>query len=108
MAMAGDIGAGTLGVIILIIILAILMFLYICEVPFMKFIFWGYVGVFIIILIICFTLPYDTQEKVESNPHFAKLCSFGVFIFVGFAVSIVFYIIVVLLHQDFAMKLPKT
>ena len=108
MAMAGTIGAGTLAIIILLIILAIMFLLYFLEVPFMKYIFWSYFVALIVILAIITNVPYDTGEiREESNPHFWKICLFGLFIFIGFAGSIVFYIKVVLLQQDIAKRLPR-
>ena len=108
MAMAGSIGLGTMFVIILLIILVILLVLYVIGVPLMKFIFWIYLLLLIIVLAVILNLPYDNgQPTVETNPHFPVLVSFGVFIFLGFAVNVAFFVIVVLLHQDLALVLPK-
>lgn len=75
----------------------------------MQLVFWIYFGVMILILIILLALPFEKdEEREESNPHFAKLCTFGVFIFVGFAITVVFYFLVVVLHQDLAIRLLKT
>lgn len=103
MVMAGEIGLGTMFVILLLIILAIFFFLYFLGVPKMKFIFWIYLICLLIVLIILSKVPYDRGEiREESNPHFWKLCFFGLFIFIGLAVSVVFYVMVVLRYQDLA------
>ena len=106
--MAGSIGIGTMFIIIFLIIFALFLFLYILEIPHMKLIFWIYTLCLILLLIILPNIPYIKKGKTEeTNPHFWKLCFFGLFIFIGFGVSVGFYIKAVLLHQDFALVLPK-
>lgn len=105
--MVGSVGAGTFSFILLFVVLIILLLLY--RIRIVKLIFWVYLLCLIIVIIVMALVPVDSgQQVVQVNEHVKKMISFGVFIFLGFILSLVFYLIVVLLHQDFALVIPST
>lgn len=74
----------------------------------MKYIFWIYLILYIIAIVILFTMPFKSDPKPEqTNPHFGKIFPFGLFIFIGFFVSVIVYFYVVLVHEDNTLVLPK-
>ena len=105
--MVGSIGAGTFAFILLFILLIIFLLLY--RIKIMKLVFWVYLLCLIIVIIVMALVPTATNTPVVMvNQHVKKMISFGVFIFLGFILALVFYLIVVLLHQDFALVIQST
>jgi hypothetical protein len=103
-AMVGVLGAGTFAFIFCLAILIVLMLFY--KIKIMKIICWIYFLLFVIVFAVLATTPVKTDAPVETtNPHAKYLITFGVFVFLGFLLSLVFYTVVVLLHQDFAEKI---
>jgi hypothetical protein len=107
--MVGTIGAGTFAFILLFSILALLLILAIfCHVKIFKIIFGAYLAVMVVLVIAMASVPYETDEVVtETNAHFRVLVPFGLFIFLGLVLAVVFYLLVVLMHQDLARVLPS-
>jgi hypothetical protein len=110
MAMVGSIGAGTFAFILLFAVLVVLLILVVAtNVKILKLFFWIYLLVVIVLLIIMANIPYISEEPVEeTNQHIKIHASFGFFIFLGLVLSIVFYLLVVLLHQDLALVIPNS
>jgi Na+/proline symporter len=106
--MVGTIGAGTFAFILLCAILVALLALRIfCQVKIFRYIFLGYFGALIVVVVVMASIPYQTDEIVtETNSHFKVLLPFGILIFLGLILAVVFYLLVVLLHQDLARVLP--
>lgn len=107
-AMVGDVGAGTFAFLLLFSFLILFLLLY--RIKIFKWIFWIYLLCMIILVIVMASVPIkqEVQEEIETNGHVKKQIAFGIFIFLGFILSLVFYLLVVLLHQDFALVIPCT
>jgi hypothetical protein len=110
MAMVGSVGAGTFAFILLFCILIVLLILVIAtNMSLMRIAFWAYLVVVILLLIIMSNVPYErTEPTPETNQHLKIHASFGAFIFLGLVLAIVFYLLVVLLHQDLATVLVNS
>lgn len=73
-----------------------------------QLIFWGLVVVFIITFILLAISPTeaDPQEEDIVDKYYI-LIIFSIFILLGFLIAIVAFLLVVLLHQDYAVTIPS-
>ncbi|KAI5521186.1 hypothetical protein TVAGG3_0560980 [Trichomonas vaginalis G3] len=71
-------------------------------------IFWGLLIVFIIAFVLLAVSPTEADPKEEDIvDKYYILIIFSIFILLGFIIAIVAYLLVVLLHQDYAVTIPS-